>query len=537
MKDPETAPEPARRTSRTRILVEGTGRRKIVRSAALWVALAVPALLDSPGDADSPPLWWRLAGVLLLVPVVGFRDTRLPLSWCAGAVLSLISPWFAPSVFVMSYLAGRRGDVRERPVEVAVAVSVVLTALGVIGTTAGHVTTWVNSAPLLVGAVTAWLAGRHRHQRRELELAGWQRARDLEREHQLAADRARIRERARIAQDMHDQLGHDLTLIAMQAAALEVAPQLDESARSTAGELRRSTALAIGRLSDIIGVLRVDSAQESTSPREDLVTTVDRARSAGMLVDLRRIGLDITAPAVVEEAVQRVVQESLTNAAKHAPGAEVLVRIDRLTDHTVVTVTNGVHDRPAREAIGNSMGLVGLSERVRVLGGTLSAGHRDGGGFEVSARLPHSGVRYGSGDADQPPVPGAPLTVTAQRDAEQRVRRSLAAVLAVPVVAVAVVCVMLVVYFSNAVDSATLDATTYRNLAEGQRWEDLRTVLPTQQAYVDRDTDSLPSPAHAVCRYYRAEGGGLFSMEAKSYRLCFIDGKLVSKDEVDENTR
>jgi signal transduction histidine kinase len=532
MKDFLKPSEPARGTTRTRILVEGTSQRKIVRSTALWVALAVPALLDSPGDADSP-LWWRLAGVLLLLPIVLFRGTRLPLSWCAGAVLSLINPWFSPSLFVMSYLAGRRGDVRERPVEVALSVSVVLTALGFIGLTAGHLTTWLNSTPLLVGAVTAWLAGRHRHQRRELELAGWQRARHLEREYQLAADRARIRERARIAQDMHDQLGHDLTLIAMQAAALEVAPQLDEAARSTAGELRRSTAQAVGRLSDIIGVLRVDAAKEPTAPREDLMTTVDRARTAGMLVDLRRVGLDNTAPTVVEEAVQRVVQESLTNAAKHAPGAEVLIRIDRLADQTVVTVTNTVSDHPSHGATGNGMGLVGLSERVRVLGGALSAAHRDDGGFEVKARLPHSGVLYGSGDDDQPARLGAPLTVTAQRDAEQRVRRSLAIVLAVPVLAVAMVCVMTVVYFSNAFDSATLDAATYRNLTAGQRWEDLRSVLPTQQAQVD--ADPLPTPAHAVCKYYRAEGGGLFAMEAEVYRLCFIKGALASKDNLGEN--
>ncbi|MEU9336146.1 histidine kinase dimerization/phosphoacceptor domain-containing protein [Streptomyces sp. NPDC048290] len=282
------SPEPGRSTGRTRILVERTGQRSIVRTTALWVVLAVPVLPDSPGDVDSP-VWWRLAGVLALLPVVAFRDRAaahegrfpraqpvrwLPLFWCASAVLSLISPWFSPSVFVMSYLAGRNGGkLWKRPVEAAVAVSVVLTALGVIGHTAGHLTTWLNSTPLLVGAVTAWLAGRHRQQRRELEAEGWQRARQLEREHRLVADRARIRERARIAQDMHDQLGHDLTLIAMQAAALEVAPRLDEETRSKEGELRRSTAEAVGRLSDIIGVLRVEAAQEETAPREDRART------------------------------------------------------------------------------------------------------------------------------------------------------------------------------------------------------------------------------------------------------------------------
>ncbi|MGZ3102065.1 sensor histidine kinase [Streptomyces sp. H72] len=522
--------DPAR-TSRSRILVERTRQRKVVRGALLWAALAVPALLDSPGDSDPRSLWWRLAGVLLLVPVVALRATRLSLAWGTTGVLSLVSPWFAPSLFVMGYLAGRRGDTRERPVDTAVAVTAVLTTLGVLGLRAGHLTTWLNSVPLLVGAVTAWLAGRHRHQRRELELAGWQRAQHLEREYELAADRARTRERARIAQDMHDQLGHDLTLIAMQAAALEVAPDLDASVRATARQLRGNAGQAVSRLSDIIGVLRVDTAQEPTPPREDLMTTVDRARTAGMLIDLRRIGLDVTAPPAVEEAVRRVVQESLTNAAKHAPGEEVRIRIDRLTDHTAVTVTNGISDGPSEPAVGNGTGLVGLSERVQVLGGTLSARPREDGVFEVSARLPHSGELYGAGAAGPQGPLGVPLTVTAQRDAEQRVRRSLMTMLAVPVVAVAVVCVMMVVYFSNAFDSsATLDASTYRGLTRGERWQDLRGVLPAEQVPAEWHAGSPPAPERAVCRYYRAEGGGLFSMEAGVYRLCFVDGRLAAKD-------
>ncbi|WP_051777609.1 sensor histidine kinase [Streptomyces violaceorubidus] len=536
MRDSADAALPDSTTDRYRDALKRLGRHRVVRGTALWTVLTVPVLFESPAVWDAGPVWWPWAGALLLVPAVVLRERRLPLSWGLSAVLSLFSPWFAPAMLVMTYLAGRR-DLKGRPVEVVAAASAVLAALAALGAKSGYTTTLLNSAPLLVGAVTAWLAGRHRQQRRELELAGWQRARHLEREQQLSADRARIRERARIAQDMHDHLGHDLTLLAMQAAALEVAPALDESTRSTARQLRSSAGAAVKSLSDIIGVLRVDDdAPESSGPREDVTATVDRARAAGMLVDVRRVGLDLEAPPVIEEAVQRVVQEALTNAAKHAPGAEVQVRLERLTDLTVVTVTNGASGQPARSGGGHSMGLVGLAERARVLGGTFSAHHRDDG-FEVSARLPHTGVRPGTSPPDDSPPFEAPATHAAQHHAEQRVRRSLAVVLAVPVVAVAAAVAVSVVYLSRQVDDMTLNTETYRGLRLGQSWEDLRSVLPSQQVYEGSGPSTsarVPTPPNSLCKYYRAEGGGFFAMEAKIYRLCFVEGQLASKDTLDD---
>ncbi|WP_148017573.1 sensor histidine kinase [Streptomyces sp. OR43] len=493
----------------------------------------MPPLLGSLADLTSSTSWWRLGGLVLLVPVVVFRERHLPLAWGVGAALSVVNPWYAPALFAMSYLVGRR-KMRERPLEIAIAAGVVAATVLTTGMKSGHVTTWLNTAPLLVGAVTAWLAGRHRHQRRELELAGWQRAQHLEREQQLSVDRARIRERASIAQDMHDQLGHDLTLIAMLAAALEVSPRLDEASRSTASELRVNSAQAITRLGDIIGVLRVDASQEpAPSLREDVMSTVDRARTAGMLVELKRRGLDLPAPRGVEEAVQRVVKEALTNAAKHAPGAEIQVLLERLTDLTRVTITNEAPDGPPQDTSGSGMGLVGLAERVRVLGGTLTANPLDHGGFEVAARLPHSGAATAQspGPAEAGGLPGAPVSAMARQRAERRVRRSLVAVVAVPVAATAAVAVLMIGYFSRTYESMTLDTDTYRGLRQGQKWEDLRSQLPDQQVN-PRDAVEGPSiPEQASCRYYRADGGLFWS---GVYRLCFTDGQLVTKDELRE---
>ncbi|MFI6964507.1 sensor histidine kinase [Streptomyces sp. NPDC050255] len=520
---------PERRAGRLRAPRESLARRKPVSTAALWVALTFPPLFASPAELTSTSIWWRLAGVALLLPAIAFRNRYLVLSWCVSTVLALINAWFSPAMFAMSYLIGRR-NVRGRSAQVTLAVSLV--ALTVVGTgiAAGQFTAALNNAPLLVCAVTAGLAGRHRYQRRELELAGWQHAQNLEREQELAADRVRVRERARIAQDMHDQLGHDLTLIAMQAGALEINPALDASARASAGDLRLSSARAVERLGDIIGVLRVDGGQDvAGGARENVVSTVDRARNAGMLVELRSNGCDAVSRSMVEETVQRVVQEALTNAAKHAPGAEVLVHLERWADRTSVTVTNEAPERPPGDSSGTGMGLVGLAERVRVLGGSLITRGRKDGGFEVTARLPHSGPAHGTEPAPPTGPVEALVSLGARQQAQRRVSRSLVTAVAVPALATAAVGVLMVGFSSRTLDRMTLDAETYGGLRIGQTREELRDELPSQQVRMGDGTVQPPQPARATCRFYRAGSSGYFSVRSQVYRLCFTDGKLVAK--------
>lgn len=519
---------PEGRADRLRTALGPLARRRPVGTAALWAALTFPPLFASPAELTSASLRWRLAGVALLLPAIAFRNRCLPLSWCVSTVLALINEWFSPAMFAMSYLIGRR-NVRARSARTALAVGLVALAVVGTGVTAGQFGTVRDNAPFLVGAVTAGLAGRHRYQRRALELAGWQHAQNLEREQELVTDRARVRERARIAQDMHDQLGHDLTLIALQAGALEVNPQLDASARAAAGDLRLNSARAVERLGDIIGVLRVDGDRGGAGrPCEDVLSTVDRARKAGMPVELRPVGLDAASPPVVEETVQRVVQEALTNAAKHAPGAEVRVRVERWTDRTGVTVTNEAPDRPPGDSSGTGMGLAGLAERVTLLGGSLITRGRKDGGFEVTARLPHHGPPHGTEPAPPTGV-AAPASLGARQRAERRVRRSLVTAVAVPALATAAVAALIVDYSSRNLGGTTLDAEVYRGLHNGQTWEEVRDQLPSRQLRVSADIERLPEPARASCTFYRAESGGYFSLRSQVYRLCFTDGKLVSK--------
>ncbi|TDE20041.1 histidine kinase, partial [Actinomadura sp. 6K520] len=176
---------------------------------------------------------------------------------------------------VLAYLTGRR-TIRAQPLlwaftAVFVTGSVLAIARGL------AVETWFPSTVWLVLlGVLPWLTGRYWRQYQELLHAGWERAERLEHEQRIIAERERLRERARIAQDMHDSLGHELALIAVRAGALQVAPGLDGRHRDAAAQLRRGAAEATEHLREIIGVLREDTA---TGP--DAPDGRDRAGGAG----------------------------------------------------------------------------------------------------------------------------------------------------------------------------------------------------------------------------------------------------------------
>jgi signal transduction histidine kinase len=266
------------------------------------------------------------------------------------------------------------------------------------------------SAFLVLGVfvMLPWFAGRYRRQQVELYLAEKERAARLERERELVAERVQAQERARIAADLHDSVGHDLALIALRAGALELAPGLPEANRGAAAALRVNAVEATDRLRQALGLLRDEAAPVAPfdEPVRDLVT---RSAAAGLEVRLEAEAAPVGA--VVDRAVYRIVQEALTNAAKHAPGAEVAVRVERVGgpgaagEAVRVLVANtaapsaGSAERSAAgsgsgwaapDQVIEGSGLAGLAERVRLLDGTFSAGPRDGG-FAVEAEIPLRG--------------------------------------------------------------------------------------------------------------------------------------------------
>lgn len=232
---------------------------------------------------------------------------------------------------------------------------------------------------LALFVVLPWLAGRFRRQQADLVSAGRERIAQLEREQELIADQAGLRERARIAADMHDSLGHELALIAIRAGALELAADMTHPNQQAAAALRASAVTATDLLRGTVGTLRATATVEAL---------VEHARAAGLTVSLHREGTHTALPPATSRAVHRVVQESLTNAARHAPGAEVTVRLLRSSDKVTVTVrNNGPRAAPAPSRTEGGSGLAGLRERVRVLGGTLRARPEEGG-FVVTAQIP-----------------------------------------------------------------------------------------------------------------------------------------------------
>lgn len=189
---------------------------------------------------------------------------------------------------------------------------------------------------------------------------------------------ARAAERARIAREIHDAVGHHATLIAVESAAL-AATAPDATVRETALRLRALAKESLSEMRAALGLLNSDTTYPS------LQELIDRARVAGVSVTLSETGDAPLSPAV-SRALFRVVQEALTNVTKHAPGASVTVTVDRASP-VRVSVVNGPSELPPLGE-GGGAGLHGLSERVRLTGGTLTTSYRADGGFSVSAVLP-----------------------------------------------------------------------------------------------------------------------------------------------------
>ncbi|MGN6612267.1 MAG: sensor histidine kinase [Angustibacter sp.] len=248
-----------------------------------------------------------------------------------------------------------------------------------------------------VGSATLVGWGSYTRARRMLLESLRDRARRAEEQQAARVVEARRAERTRIAREMHDVLAHRLSLLATYAGALEYRPDASpERLAEAAGVVRAGVHQALDDLRDVITVLRDDGdpadseGPASLAPQPsllDLPRLVDETRSAGTDVVLA-VAVDVAdVPPTLGRGAYRVVQECLTNARRHAPGAPVDVRVDGVPgDELVVQVRNAL--RPAAEpAHGSGTGLIGVAERAALLGGTTEHGVVDGR-FVVTARLP-----------------------------------------------------------------------------------------------------------------------------------------------------
>ena len=206
-----------------------------------------------------------------------------------------------------------------------------------------------------------------------------------ERKQQLQAQAIRAEERTRLAREMHDVVSHQVTLIAMQAGALKVTVT-DPASREIATTIRRLSTKTLEELRQLVGVLRTNDDDDGRPDLSDLRRLVS---DCGLAVTLNVDG-DIEAiPRPVSAAAYRTVQEALTNVGKHAPSAAVSVLVQLGEDELVVRVRNGRprgQRTPALPSGGH--GLVGLTERAELLGGSCHAEPSRDGGFVVTSRFP-----------------------------------------------------------------------------------------------------------------------------------------------------
>lgn len=246
---------------------------------------------------------------------------------------------------------------------------------------------------LLVTTVLCWTVGALTRTRRAYVAGLHARARQLERDRETQARIAVVEERARIAREIHDVVSHGLGVVVVlaegAAATVETDPARARSAMLTVRDTGRDSLVEMRRVLD---VLREDEpGPQAPQPGLDrLPALVDDVIAAGLPVSMHVEGAPVPLTSGVDLAAYRVVQEALTNVRKHASTVEdVQVRLRYTDDRLDVRVTDdgrGFDDAPTEP--GSGRGLVGMRERVSAYGGTLHAGMRPSGGFEVVATLP-----------------------------------------------------------------------------------------------------------------------------------------------------
>ncbi|MER6251735.1 histidine kinase [Streptomyces sp. NPDC001584] len=544
-------------------------RRMLAGDLALGGVLAILGLgVEEVSHASGP----RMVGGAVAVMVLTLLRRRLPgtmLVLGAAVITALPGAFFI--LPLMGWSAGRRIVGVGRALAAFTLAFVAAVGFSVLDQ-------WSQMKPLLVivfstlmflaMTVMPGLASRYWSQRRTLLRALQERNGQLLRERAMVAGQARLRERQRIAQDMHDSLGHQLALISVHTGALEVDPKLTDRQREAVGVLRQASVAAMHELREVVGILRdgveapapVEEAQPAARGVAGIAGVVEAARGSGTDVRMTTSGQPRPLVAACDHAAYRIVQEALTNAYKHAPGAPIAVELRFEDDSLVVEIANGPSPGPAAdEVVSGGQGLTGLRERARLVGGMVHAGPAEGGGFRVAGVLPYgaepAGVEDVADDFGQ--------RAQAQARTRGRVRgrghggeqpmdweavdRELAVRMPSRSGGLAVGCgvafaamVLLVVAFGAAmvlmIDSASdamIDQDEFDAVHVGEAEQAVRDRLPSGENFLTAGAarKGPPKPAGSECLALLAEDQPSGLGTDRIFRFCFRDGKLVEKQE------
>jgi signal transduction histidine kinase len=241
----------------------------------------------------------------------------------------------------------------------------------------------------IIFAAAAWLLGDSLRSRRSYLHELEEKAARLERERETEARRAAAEEQARIARELHDLIAHALGVIVVQAGAADDVFDTDPArARGPIKAIDTAARTALADLRRVLGLLQPDADYAPQPGLDQLEPLVDQVRATGLEVSLRISGARRPLPATVDLSAYRIVQEALTNVLKHANADHVDVRIG-YGDELAVQVRDDGSGKLNGNGAGS--GLIGMRERVALLGGSVEAGSPPGGGYLVSATIPIEG--------------------------------------------------------------------------------------------------------------------------------------------------
>jgi signal transduction histidine kinase len=330
------------------------------------------------------PLAWRSAyPVATLAVTTGGLVLAVVLGFPAG---DLIVPYLAPLVAI--YSVGVHCSLRE--ILAAAAIAFAAFTIVVIVSPEEQISELGFIAAGIIAALAVGLAVRQMGFEADTLAA---RAAELERSQDEATRVAIAEERARIARELHDVIGHSISVMGVQAGAVRrVLPPEQEREREALLAVERVGRDAVTEMRRLLGFLRpvegIDGGSAPTPTLGRVDDLVNEMRRAGLDVELAVEG-DLTGISAGRALTAfRVLQEALTNALKHAPGAQVQASLRRTPDELVIEVRDdGVNGSPAASS-GGGYGLVGMRERVALYGGTLEAGPGHERGYAVVAHLP-----------------------------------------------------------------------------------------------------------------------------------------------------
>jgi signal transduction histidine kinase len=362
----------------------------------LGIGLFGAVVSQDESDGPTGPLWFDLLAIVAIVTPLFFRR-RFPFGapiavGVAVAMTAFVDERLVPKDFI-PFVVGCAavflvGLLRDRTQAVAgIALAIGIEAIVAYRDPLKNLSAFIATCIVfsLIWTV-AFALGRKFQEADEAQ----ERAARAEREREERARSAVTEERARIARELHDVVGHSVSVMTVQASAVRRLLRPDqEREREALLIVERTGREALAEMRRMVGVLRRPEEGPALAPQpslEHLERLVEQARQAGLSVDLRVEGDRQPLPAGVDLTAYRLIQEGLTNALKHARAKRAQVVLRYGEGHLEVTVSDD--GRGAGSGDGGGHGLVGMRERVAVFGGELEAGPRAEGGYRLRARLP-----------------------------------------------------------------------------------------------------------------------------------------------------